>query len=161
MRIGLLLALLLLLASPTFAQGSAAALASPVAAPAVTATPDTLAALHRLFAAKRKKLMPIVAGTLVADVAGVVIIGSTVDSGGYVDGRAIGQAFTVILGVVVVGAEVLFYTSAYGKTKEQRAVAAFEAHRLPRHLKRQLKARYFQELPPVAHSQRLAGRGRD
>jgi hypothetical protein len=102
-----------------------------------------VAALHRLFAAKRRKLVPIVAGTIVADAAGIALIGATVDSGGYVDGRVIGQAFTGIVGLVVVGAELLFYTSTYGTKKEQRAVAAFEAHQLPRHLKRQLKARYF------------------
>lgn len=113
-------------------------------APATVAAPDTVAALHRLFAAKRKKLLPIVAGTVAADVAGVAVIGSTVDSGGYIDGRVIGQALTVLAGVAAVSAEVLFYSTAYGKKKEARAVAAFEAHQLPSHLKRQLKARYFQ-----------------
>jgi hypothetical protein len=103
-----------------------------------------VAALHWLFAAKRKKLLPIVAGTVAADVAGVAIIGATVEGGGFIDGRVVGQALTVIAGVAVVAAEVLFYSTAYGKKKEQRAVAAFEAHQLPRHLRRQLKARYFQ-----------------
>lgn len=122
---------------------------APVAQVAVSA-PDTVAALHRLFAAKRKKLLPIVAGTTVADVAGIAIIGATVESGGLIDGRVVGQALTGILGVVAVGTEVLFYTSIYSKKKEQRAVDALEAHQLPRHLKRQLKAKYFQELPPAA-----------
>lgn len=117
--------------------------AAPTTSLAASAAPDTVAALHRLFAAKRKKLVPIVAGTLAADVAGIAIIGSTVESGGFVDGRVIGQALTGILGVVAVGAEVLFYATVYGKKKEARAVAAFEAHQLPCHLKRQLKAKYF------------------
>ena len=143
---------LLLVGSPGAAQ------ISPVAAPAAlpTSAPssapsrlrpaalDTVAALHRLFAAKRKKLVPIVAGTLAADVAGIAIIGATVEGGGYLDGRVIGQALTGILGVATVSAEVLFYTTVYGKKKEARAVAALEAHQLPRHLKRQLKAKYFQ-----------------
>ena len=139
---------LLLVGSPGAAQISpvAAPAALPTSAPSMLrpAALDTVAALHRLFAAKRKKLVPIVAGTLAADVAGIAIIGSTVESGGYIDGRVIGQALTGILGVATVSAEVLFYTTVYGKKKEARAVAALEAHQLPRHLKRQLKAKYFQ-----------------
>jgi hypothetical protein len=137
--LALLLLSVLLAGSSLVAQAQVA----PVAQVAVAA-PDTVAALHRLFAAKRKKLLPIVVGTVAADVAGVIIIGSTVDSGGFIDGRILGQALTGILGVVVVGTEVLFYTSIYSKKKEQRAVTAFEAHQLPRDLKRQLKAKYFQ-----------------
>jgi peptidoglycan/LPS O-acetylase OafA/YrhL len=126
------------------------------------ATPalDTVAALHRLFAAKRKKRLPIVAGTIAADALGIAVVGATVDSGGWVDDRALGQALVGVLGVIMVGTEVLFYTAAYSRKKEERAVAAYEAHQLPRHLKRQLKARYFQDLPPVAHPQRLAGRAK-
>lgn len=119
-------------------QPQPAPLASPPAAP------DTVAALHRLFAAKRKKLLPIVAGTVAADAAGVAIIGATVEGGGFIDGRIVGQVLTVGAGVAVVAAEVLFYTTVYSKRKEQRAIAAFEAHQLPRHLRRQLKAKYFQ-----------------
>jgi hypothetical protein len=143
--IGLLLLIWLLAGTSLVAQAQQVA---PVQA--AVAAPDTVAALHRLFAAKRKKLVPIVGGTIVADVAGIAIIGATVESGGLIDGRVVGQALTGILGVVMVGTEVLFYTAIYGKRKEQRAVAAFEAHQLPRHLKRQLKAKYFQELPPAA-----------
>ena len=143
---------LLLAAGPAAAQAPRV-LASPdaVGAPAVApAAPDTVAALHRLFAAKRKKLVPIVAGTLVADVAGIAVIGATVESGGLIDGRVVGQVLTGLLGVVAMTTEVLFYSANYGKKKEELAVAAFEAHQLPRHLKRQLKAKYFQELPPAA-----------
>jgi peptidoglycan/LPS O-acetylase OafA/YrhL len=139
-RLTFLLLALLLLGSARIAQAQQVPPTPYTAAQA----PDTVAALHRLFAAKRKKLLPIVAGTVAASTAGVVIVGSTVDSGGFIDDRAVGQALSVIVGVAAVSAEVLFYSIAYGKTKEQRAVAAFEAHQLPRHLKRQLKAKYFQ-----------------
>lgn len=127
-------------------------LARVVATPA----PDTVAALHRLFAAKRKKLLPIVAGTIAADVIGIGLIGATEQGGGFLDPRALDQAVVGFLGVLVVGTEVLFYTTSYNHKKERRAIAAFEAHQLPRHLKRQLEARYFQNLPPKAHSQRIA-----
>lgn len=138
-KAGLLLAGLLA-ARPIVTQAQQA---TPAAAPTLAA-PDTLAAIHRLYAAKRKKLLPIVTGTVAADVVGIALIGATVDGGGYVDGRVIGQGLTGLLGLVVVGTEVLFYTSVYGKQREARAVAAFEAHQLPRHLRRQLKPRYFQ-----------------
>lgn len=152
MKLLLLFAGLLLAAGPAAAQAPRV-LASPntAGAPAIaTAAPDTVAALHRLFATKRKKLLPIVVGTLAADAAGIAVIGATVEPGGLIDGRVVGQVLTGMLGVVVIGTEVLFYGANYSKSKEQRAVAAFEAHQLPRHLKRQLKARYFQELPPAA-----------
>ena len=115
---------------------------APLAAPAVP--PDTVAALHRLFAAKRRKLLPIVAGTAVASAAGIALIGATVEGGGQHDGRVAGQGLVGILGILTVGTEVLFYSTSYSKDKEQRAVAAFAAHQLPQHLRRQLKAKYFQ-----------------
>jgi peptidoglycan/LPS O-acetylase OafA/YrhL len=147
-----LLVALLLASRPGFAQPRRpAARPDTLAMEPATPAPDTVAALHRLFAAKRKKLLPIVAGTVAADALGIAVVGATVDSRGWVDSRALGQALVGVLGVVAVGTEVLFYTATYSRKKEQRAVAAYEAHQLPRHLKRQLKARYFQELPPVAH----------
>jgi hypothetical protein len=156
-----LFAALLLASRPGLAQTPP--LATPPAASATgpaTPAPDTVAALHRLFAAKRKKLLPIAAGTMAADALGIAAVGATVEGGGLIDARALGQVLVGMLGVVVVGTEVLFYTTTYSHKKEQRAVAAFESHQLPRHLKRQLKARYFQDLPPMAHTQRLAGRGK-
>ena len=139
---------LLLAGRPGLAQVS-----PPLAQPATFAAgpsapaPDTVAALHRLYAAKRHKLLPIVAGTIAADAAGIAIVGATVQTGGLLDSRAIQQVLVGALGVLAVGTEVLFYTYGYGRKKEERAVAAFEAHQLPRHLRRQLKARYFQNLP--------------
>jgi hypothetical protein len=110
-----------------------------LAAPA----PDTVAALHHLFAAKRRKLLPIVGGTAAASAAGIALIGATVEGGGQHDGRVVGQGLVGILGVLTVGTEVLFYSTSYGMKAEQRAVAAFAARQLPRHLRRQLKAKYF------------------
>ena len=119
-----------------------ASLPPPLAAtPAVP--PDTVAALHRLFAAKRRKLLPIVGGTAAAGAAGIALIGATVEGGGQHDGRVVGQGLVGILGVLIVGTEVLFYSTSYSKDKEQRAVAAFAVHQLPHHLQRQLKAKYF------------------
>lgn len=110
--------------------------------PTPPATPDTIAALHRLFAAKRKKLKIILLGTAAAEVAGQVITSSTVQSGSIIDDRAISQFFVAVLAVPVVLAEVLFY-SQYNQAHEHRAMDKFQSHQLPPHLKRQLKAKYF------------------
>ncbi|MGI4736445.1 MAG: hypothetical protein ACRYG7_14820 [Janthinobacterium lividum] len=148
MKYVLLLLSLLLASSPAGAQAipSKTSVAAPVA-------PDTVAALHRLFAYKRKKLLPIVAGTVAADAVVLGVVSATVPSEGWIDSRAIGQALTVMLGGVVVVAEVLFYR-AYSPKKEQRAIADFEAHRLPRSIRRQLKGRYFEDLPAAATTHR-------
>ena len=110
-----------------------------LAAPA----PDTVAAIHRLFAAKQRKLAFILIGTAAAEVAGQVVVGTTVQGGGIIDSRAIDQFFVAVLAVPVAVAEVLFYTQ-YNEKHEARAQADFEAHRLPPSLKRRLKPRYFQ-----------------
>lgn len=142
MKIVLLLALLLL-ASSTFAQTSgAAAPALPLDSAALPTASDTLAALHQLFAAKQKKLIFILLGTAAAELAGQVVVGTSVKGGGLIDEQAIDQVFMVLLAVPVVTAEVFFY-SRYNRKHEQRAVEAFNAHHLPQYLKRQLKAKFF------------------
>jgi len=145
MKALLLFAGLLLAAGPAAAQPAATVSGTGTAAPTPAApVPDTVAALHRLFAAKRRKLLPIVGGTAAAGVAGIALIGATVEGGGQHDGRVVGQGLVGILGVLIVGTEVLFYSTSYSKDKEQRAVAAFAVHQLPHHLRRQLKRKYFQ-----------------
>jgi hypothetical protein len=146
---------LLLIAGLLLAAGPATAQAAPVSTLAAlpAAAPDTVAALHRLFVAKRKKLLPIVAGTVAADAVVLGVVSATTPNGGFIDERVVGQVLTVVVGGAVVLAEVLFYQQ-YSPKKEQRAIAAFEAHRLPRHLKRQLKGRYFEALPAPANAHR-------
>ena len=143
----LLLVALLLASGPAAAQALLPAAPLPAATGPTVSAPDTVAALHRLYAAKRRKLLPIVAGTVAADAIGIAVVGATVQNRGLLDGRDILQGLVGALGVIAVGTEVLFYTGSYGRKKEERAVAAYQAHQLPRHLKRQLKARYFLDLP--------------
>jgi hypothetical protein len=140
------LAGLLLASRPGLAQ-PVSAVARPATLAAGPTAPDTVAALHRLYAAKRRKVLPIVAGTVAADALGIAVVGATVQNRGLLDGRDILQGLVGALGVIAVGTEALFYTSSYSRKKEERAIAAYQAHQLPRHLKRQLKARYFLDLP--------------
>ena len=96
---------------------------------------DTAAALHRLFAAQRKKRGYVVGATGL--LVGVGLIPSTPP------GAIISQRAAVLFwGIPAVGAELLYY-GAFSRRKEQRAVDAFRAHKLPPGLRRRLKARYF------------------
>lgn len=145
----LLLLLLALLATCPGAQAQLVPAATPtrlnpsVAPAPVAAAPDTAAALHRLFAAKRKKLLFVVLGTVAAELAGQAVIGATVHGGtGIINERDADHFLLALVAVPVVIAEGLFYAQ-YNRKHEQRAIDSFQAHRLPRHLARQLKARYF------------------
>ncbi|WP_382315562.1 hypothetical protein [Hymenobacter bucti] len=119
------------------AQALALGAASPadsLAAP-LAADTDTVAALHRLFASQRRKRSYVVGVTAVVVGAGLIPDSSP--------GAIISQRVAVLfLGIPVLGAELLYY-NAFSQKREQRAVAAFEAHQLPRALRRRLKARYF------------------
>lgn len=141
----ILLIYLLVASNLASAQAPHSVARSDSLAPAVAAAPavpDTVAALHRLFAAKRRKLAFILIGTATAELVGQTVVGTTVPGGGIIDDRAITQFAVALLTVPVVVAEVLFYAQ-YNQKHEARAVEDFQLHRLPRHLRRQLKAKYF------------------
>jgi len=133
---------LLLLVGLLLASGPAAAqtplvpshAGQPAAAPA---SPDTLAAIHRLFAGRRQRRNLIAAGA-----AGAALVGTAatppdrfLSTGDYAKLYGLGAAVIII-------ADFLFGDD-YSRKNEQRAVASFEAHQLAKPLKRKLKARYF------------------
>jgi hypothetical protein len=108
--------------------------AAPAAAPAA---PDTLAALHRLFAGRRQRRNLIAVGA-----AGAALVGTAVtpadrflSTGDYAKVYGLGAAVIILVDFV--------FGDAYSRKNEQRAVARFEARQLPRSLKRKLKSRYF------------------
>jgi len=139
-----LLLAFLLAAGPLLAQNTPAiALPALLAAASPAGVPDTAAAIHRLFAAKRKKLLFILLGTVTAEVAGQAVIGATVHGGtGVINERDADHFLAALVAVPVVIAEGLFYAQ-YNRKHEQQALAEQQAHQLPKHLRRQLKARYF------------------
>lgn len=130
---------------------------SLAAAPPVHSSGDTLRALHRLFAGRRQRRDYLLVGTMLTTAAGVGIAGSapgpapsqagsgfTVGpfDGDIIDERKLSMVVIGLFGTAVVASEVLFFHQ-YSQKREQRAVAAFQAHRLPESLRRKLKPRYF------------------
>ena len=153
---------LLLFAGLLLVGGPGAAQSSPGAAPAVLPTiapslrpaaPDTVTALHRLFAAKRRRQGYIVGGTAGAAVgaAGLVVAGrptepSSSNGGGLgvIAPNNLDLAMVGIVAVPVVLAEALLL-GGWGHKYEQRVIATWQQqHQLPRAVKRRLKPRYFQ-----------------
>lgn len=137
----LLFAGLLLASGPAAAQTPLASrLASQplVATPSVpSAAPDTLAAIHRLFAGRRQRRNLIAVGA-----AGAVLVGTATTppdgfftTGDYAKLYGLGAAAIIIVDFV--------FGDTYSRKNEQRAVDSFEAHQLPQSLKRKLKGRYF------------------
>jgi hypothetical protein len=140
MKPQLLLAGLLLASGPAAAQMpvvpslTGQPVAVQVAAPT---TPDTLAAIHRLFAGRRQRRNLIAVGA-----AGAALVGTAVtpadrflSTGDYAKVYGLGAAAIIIVDFV--------FGDTYSRKNEQRAVASFEAHQLPQSLKRKLKGRYF------------------
>jgi len=130
-----------LLASES-AAGQAPRLAgqpSALASQALPAAPDTAAALHRLFAARRQRRNLIAIGSVGAAMVGTATMptkpSDILTTGDYAKLYGLGAAAIILVDFV--------FGDEYSRKNEQRAVASFEAHRLSRHLKRRLRARYF------------------
>jgi len=106
------------------------------------AASDTVAALHRLFAAKRKNNKRSLAGTAgVAAIGGVVL--GTAPPGFIISEQAgLGIAIIAFVSFPAFVVEAVM-AMEYNKKNEQRAIDSYQAHQLSRHLTRQLKARYF------------------
>jgi peptidoglycan/LPS O-acetylase OafA/YrhL len=142
----LLLLLLLTITSQVLGQGMRPATQpdSAVAVQAMAPNVDTVAAIHRLFAAKRKRTLHFAIGTVGVAGIGVVLIG-TASSGWDGLGQAVlGATLVALVALPAVVAEAV--TAAdYNKKSERRTVEEFHAHKLPRYLKRKLKPKYFQE----------------
>lgn len=160
--------LYLLAARPAYAQTDSLqtpSLASAQTAPGVVGShvnrdndvaavlqPDTVAAIHRLFVSKRNRCAYIVGGTTAATVTGMVAVSSQPErgsaAGGFsagVDGRPIIASLIGIVGLPVIGLELLLLRDGWGRKAEQHAVEASQGHhQLPRYVRRELKPKYFQ-----------------
>ncbi|TVT39418.1 hypothetical protein FNT36_17355 [Hymenobacter setariae] len=132
------LVLLLIAASRPVALAQLVGAVVPPDTLAVRPAPlDTVAALHRFYTAQRHKRSYVVGATALLVGIGLIPDGSPK----AIISQRVAVAF---LGLPVLGAELLYY-NAYNRKREQRAIDAFQAHRLPRSLQRRLKARYFRE----------------
>ena len=142
MKYFFLLAVLLLAGGPAAAQTPRGAtppnsLASPLAA--APAAPDTVAAIHRLFAARRERSVPFILGA-----ASVVLTGGVMMGTARSDLRqSVGGFSTGLIGLIIMTYG-LATALDYNKKSEQQAVEDFQMHKVPRYLKRRLKPKYFQ-----------------
>lgn len=139
----------LLLATSLSATAQTSLVASPPTTPQPRTAADTAAAIHRLFAAKRKVCTLLVSGTAVAAATGAAVALSQPDpshsSGGFgggIDGRPIMATLIMVASLPVIGVELLT-CGGWGHRAEQKALAAAQAHQLPRRLKRTLQPKYF------------------
>jgi hypothetical protein len=138
-------------ASPAAAQATYPT-AHPVTVLASPAPiPDTAAAIHRLFAAKRKRQGYVIGATVVAAIgtAGTVVANRPADSGtssgfGVMAPNNLDLAMVGVVAVPVVLAEALFL-GGWGYKYERQVLATWQQqHQLPRAVKRRLVPRYFQ-----------------
>jgi len=150
----LLLLAALGLASLT-ATTQAQVLAPPLApAPLALAVPDTAAALHRLFVAKRRLQGYVVGGTAVVAVGTFIGLASSRPEPGpsnpnfavYSGGNAPDLVVNAILTLpTILVAAVAF--GGWGHRQEQRALTNWQQqHQLPRQIRRKLRPRYFQNI---------------
>jgi hypothetical protein len=125
----------------------APALAPLAAAPA---GPDTAAAIHRLFAAKRRRQGYVVGGTALVAVGatGVVAANRPADTGsgngfGVIAPNNLDLAMVGVVAMPVVLVEALLL-GGWGHKYERQVLATWQQHQLPRSVKRRLEPRYFQ-----------------
>ncbi|TFZ67685.1 hypothetical protein E4631_06825 [Hymenobacter sp. UV11] len=111
--------------------------------PTPLAAPDTVAALHRLFAAKRKRNSHFFIGTLGVAALGGVVVGTAPSTWAGLDQAVLGIAIIAFVSLPAIVAETVIALD-YNKKSEQQAIESFQARKLPRYLKRKMKAKYFQ-----------------
>lgn len=133
----LLVLLLALLAACPGAQAQLVPAATPTVlnpAAAPAPVPDTVAALHRIFAERRRT------SHRTLRVGGALLLGAGLTAAtapAFKEFQALG-VLAAAIGVPVL-ATGLINTTAFSKKREQRVVLAWPQHRLPRHLKRMLE----------------------
>jgi hypothetical protein len=138
MRYFFLLLALLLAAGPAVAQNLVAA-ARPDSLVVAQAAPDTAAAIHRLFAARRARSY-IITGLLVTPGA----------LGFLVDGNSIGTAAYPVAAAPYELANLICHRR-YRRKAEKRALANFQTHQLSSKIRRKLKPKYFTDAPAIKH----------
>ena len=139
MRYLFLFVALLLATNPAVAQGSltTAQLDTLVA---TQAAPDTAAAIHRLFVAKRRVIRYAASGTLLAAVAAIIVV--TNAEAGFIDTRGVAASGIGLIGGAALLGETLSYID-WSRKKERLALEAWQQHRLSAFYHRKLKAKYF------------------
>ncbi len=157
MRFWLFIALLALAGRAAVAQVSLVPRADLLAT-ATLAQPatDTVAAIHKLFAKRRRQQTFGAVGIVVGTGAAIGLISAFAHSSGGGGGGAYGITSSGsgnddsnitslgvgILAIPVLAGELLYF-DRYNRKREREAVSAFEAHQLPKWLRRKLKSKFF------------------
>ncbi len=151
------LLLLVLLISTGAAMAQAPPAARPDSLIAVQAAPDTVAAIHRLFARRRLRRNLIATSLGAGALVGAAISassthdgGSNSSSGGSFVGAGIsfdGSDYLILYAIPAVPLILLDFViyANYSRKRERWVVEEFVAHRLSTRLRRKLKPRYFQQ----------------
>ena len=143
MRILLLASLLLMSYLPTLAQTDSPA--QRPAAPTLTATPDTAAAIHRLFAKRRTERACLLLGTL--GVGSWLTASAAHESKHYPDPVGAGLSGYAAIGLGgftgVAGTMELIALRKASRANERRAIELWRANQLPPEIRQSLKPRHF------------------
>jgi hypothetical protein len=138
---------------------SAASLGSvPTAAPA----PDTAVAIHRLFAAKRRRQVILSGATLVAALGTMALVSTnsqqvggsgssgygSLPSGPILDGPGVGVLAVGVIALPVALVEAVL-VGGWSMKQEQQTIDGWRQHKEARFLKHRLKPKYFVTPPPT------------
>ena len=141
MRCFLLLLALWCGANRAIAQ-SATPAASPEAMRPLASAPDTAAAIHRLFAAKRHQSGIVIGGTVFTGLLSLLVAENT-RHGATIEPTPILATGISLLSIPATVAEIGYYRQ-FTRRKEARALGAFKEHNLPSKIKQQLRPVYFE-----------------
>ena len=129
---------LLVATGPVVAQNPPLA-ARPDSVLAARAAPDTAAAIHRLFAARRGRSYILTAVTVGPGMLGLLVGGHNADAGALV--YAIAASPYELAN--------LLCHRRYRKKTEARALVSFQEHQLSPKIRRKLKPKYFTDAPAI------------
>ena len=123
-------------------QSRLARTALAASSPTVTATAarDTAAALHQLFAAKRRMVKIVLPLTVTASLGFVRKVDKNSPNFGNTGAILLGTTMLLVAGEVTL-------LRKYSKKREAEALLALKEHRLPAPQRQELKAEYFRPAP--------------
>ena len=132
--------------------------------PATQPVPDTAAAIHRLFAAKRKRQVIVSGATFGAAVGAAAVVatratskqqpsggggfGILTNTGPILDGPGVAVLAVGVITLPVVLLEAVLF-GGWSKKQEQLTIDGWRQHKESRFLRHRLKPKYFVTSPPA------------
>ena len=128
--------LFLLAAGPALAQNSSLA-TRPDSLSVAQVVPDTAAAIHRLFVAKRHQSAAVISVTVATGLLGLLLAENTRHTN-TIDATPIVATGVSLLSIPATAVEIAYYQQ-FTHRKERLALTAFKEHKLPERIKRHLR----------------------